>query len=157
MSRSLSPEFISEIFAQESSDPFLMLLTIEHSSFSTIRLVANGEDVVSRSQTYTAFPFNLTLPVDDGETQQQVSLSLDNVGLDLIEDFRSITTPPTCKLEMVLASNPDVVEVEIPQMKMLNINYDAKKIRSVLALDDILNTQIPGEKYEPTNFRGLFT
>ena len=44
---------------------FLHLLTITAQG-DVIRLVNNNEDIVSRGDTFSAYPFMLALPVDDG-------------------------------------------------------------------------------------------
>lgn len=156
--RQFSNTLISEIYAQSSGDPFLTLFTLEHSDWvGPIYLVNNTESIVSNGNTFEPFPVNLTLPADDGETVPKVKISFDNVSRELVEEIRSVTDNGiTVKLEMVLASDPDTVEMEIAELRIISVMYDAKKIEATLTLDDFMNTEMTAEKYTPTNYPGLF-
>lgn len=153
----LSPNLLAQLFAQESNDPFLMLLTLSHPSFpAPIYLVNNSVNVTSRSNVYLAFPFTFKLPVDDGETAREVQIEFDNVGLDLVEWIRSVTDPIDVKMELILASIPDDVQVSLEELKIGNINYNQRRISARLYLDNFLNTELTSERYYPSNFPGLF-
>lgn len=156
LSRQLSNQLLSEILGQTSSDPFLTLLTLSHPSFSTVRLVNNTADIISRGNTYTAFGFRVKLSPEDGESTRTVELEIDNVSLDLIDEIRSATTPIEIDLEMVLASVPDVVQTEVSNLKLKTATYSKSSIRASLIFDDFLNTEMTSEKYGPQNFPGLF-
>lgn len=155
MSNDLSEELKAEIFSQESGDPFLTLITLEHEDF-TARLVNNSVDIVSRENTYTAFPMRITLPTDDGETVRDFTIEFDNVSLDLIQNMRSVTTPIGVTIEMVLASLPDVVQMSHEDLLIRSISYNAKTISAKIALDNFLSVAMTSERYNPTNFPGMF-
>jgi len=157
MSRQLSANLLAELYGQNSSDPFLMLVTLSHTSFTTLYLVNNTANITSRLQKYTAFPMKITLPIDDGESLRSVKMQFDNVSLELIDEIRTVTDPIDVKLEMVLASNPDVVEIEYDELKISNIAYDAQSIRADLIFDDFLNTGMTSERYTPTLYAGIFS
>ena len=152
----LSNNLLAQLFGQSSSDPFLMLVTISHPTFSTIYLANNTVDIVSRGITFSAFPMQVTLPADDGETTREVRLELDNVSLALIEEFRKITTPPDVKVEMLLASDPNTVQLSIEELKLRNISYNKSRISARLFMDSLLNVEMTSEKYDPAIFPGLF-
>jgi hypothetical protein len=143
MSRELSNGFLQELFKQESGDPFLALFTLSHPTFSDIRLVNNTEDITSNGLVYQAFPVNLQLPVDDGETVREVLLTLDNVSLDLIDELRSVTDYINVNIQMVLASNPDLVEIELGELKLKTIEYNALSITGRLYMDDFFKHRDP--------------
>jgi hypothetical protein len=156
MTAALSPELLAQLFTQESNDPFLTLITLTHESFSTIRLVNNSVDIVSRGETFSAFPVKITLPVDDGESAREVRMEFDNVGLEILDEIRSVTTPIGVKLEMVLASIPDAVQIELGELAIHQINYNKSRISAVLIMDGFLNTEITSEKYVPSIYPGIF-
>ncbi len=156
MSNNISPQLLAQFYGQNSDDPLLMLVTVTHPSFSPIRLVNNTEDIVSRSQTYTAFPMLITPPVDDGETAREVAIEFDNVSLELIAEFRQITSPADIRIEVVLASSPDQVQISYEELKLRNISYDKQRIRARLYMDSFLNVELTSETYGATNFPGLF-
>lgn len=155
----LSAQMLAQLYAQESNDPFLVLVTLSHPSFaSPIRLVRNSENITSRGNVYSAYPFSITLPADDGERIKEVNIEFDNVSLLLVDEFRSITGDESIavKVELILASIADDVQYGIEELRVNSIQYDRNRIRASLRLDDFLNTEMPGERYTPTNFRGLY-
>lgn len=157
MSNSLSPELLAQLLAQESSDPFLTLVTLSHSSFpDDIRLVNNTVDIVSNGETFTAFPMRIMLPTDDGETDRQVSLELDNISLELITEIRSVTNEIGVKLHMILASIPNDIQYSLEELKISQVTYDKNKISCKLIMDNFLTVGLTSERYTPTNFPGLF-
>lgn len=154
--QSLSQELRSQLYGQTSDDPFLMLVTMKHESFDTLRFVNDAVDIESRGNTFVAFPIKITLPTDDGEAKREVKMSLDNVSLELIDELRSVVTPISAKIEMVLASQPDVVQMEVVDLLLRNITYNRQTISATLHLDDFLNTEMASERYTPTTFPGIF-
>ena len=157
MANQLSPELLLQLYNQESNDPFLTLLTLDHPTFvEPVRFVNNTENVISRGEVYNTFPFTITLPLDDGETARQITLDFDNIGLELIDKVRTVTDSINVKIEMVLYSIPDDIQFEVSELKISNISYTATKITATLFLDNFLSTEMTSEKYGPTNFPGLF-
>lgn len=157
MSNDLSTELISQLYGQVADDPFLTLFTFSHDGFdSDILLVNNSEDVVSNGKTYLSFPVKVTLPMDDNETAREVSITMSNVGLELIGEFRKVTTRIDCKLDMVLFSAPDTIQYTLEDLKLSNIQYNVQTITAKLVLDDFLGSGLTSEKYTPTNYPGLF-
>lgn len=145
------------MFGQVSDDPFLMLVTLSHPDFSdTLYLVNNTVDIVSRGITYSAFPMEVSLPPDDGETTREVAISFDNVSLLLISELRSITTPMDVKIEMMLASDPDTVQLSLEELKMRSVTYDKQRVSAKLYMDSFLNVEMTSEKYVPSKYPGLF-
>ena len=156
MSNQLSNPLLAEMFGQSSSDPYLMLVTLTHSSFSNVYLVGNTVDVVSRGNTYIAFPMNIVLPSDDGEASREVTIDFDNVSLFLIAKLRSIVTPIICTIEMVLASDLDSVQTSIDDLKVRSITYTKQRVSAKLYMDSFLNVELTSEKYTPNSYPGLF-
>lgn len=159
MANQLSPELLAQLYAAQSEDPFLTLITLSHSSFDQdIRLVNNSENVTSRGNIFKAFPVKIRLPVDDGETAREVAIEFDNVSLDLIKEIRTVTSGDriTVKLEMILASIPDDVQIALEDLFIMNVSYNKYRISARLGLDSFLNTELSSERYNPSNFPGLF-
>ncbi len=154
--RNFSQGALAELFAQNSADPFLMLLTVTHSQWATKRFVNNNEEIISRGLVFTPLIFDLVLPVDDGETIPTMKLVIDNVGLTLMSELRKIETAPDVKLEVVFGSDRDRVEMEVTDLKLNNVKYDKMQITGVLSFDDFLNTAIPSARYTPKDFPGMF-
>ena len=157
MANDISNLLKQELFGQTSNDPLLSLFELSHPSFDeTIYLVNNAEDVVSNTITYTSFPLTLAMPSDDGESNRQVSISFDNVSLSLVEEFRKVTTPIDCIIRVVLASNPDNIQIEFLDLKLVSVSITSSIITARLIMDDFLHVELTSEKYTPQNFPGLF-
>jgi len=153
----LSNELLAQLYSRESNDPFLTLITLSHPDFSSdIRLVNNTVDIISRGNTFVAFPVNIILPSDDGESTREVTITFDNVSRELMNEFRTIITPIDVRLEMILASIPDIVQIELAELKIQSISYDSKKVAAKLVMDNFLNVEMTSERYTPESYRGLF-
>jgi hypothetical protein len=98
----------------------------------------------------------IRLPTDDGETTREVSIEFDNVSRELIDELRTVTTPIDVKIEMVLASNPDYIQVTLDELKMRNVSYNKSTVNARLYLDSFLNVELTSEKYSPKLYPGLF-
>lgn len=153
-----SSSFIEAVVSQNTDEVFLFLLTLSHANLSgPIRVVNNTENITSNGNVYTAFPFNLVLPQDDGESLPQVVINLNNVTLEFIDEIRGLSGALDVKLEIILASSPNTIEMSIDGMKTYTINYDAQNIQATCQIEDVLNLSFPSELYLPSNFPGLFT
>jgi hypothetical protein len=143
------------IYQTSTNEAFLWLLTITTSN-ETIRLVNNMEDVVSRGNNYTAYPFNISLPVEDGSKQLSLALTIDNVDQVLIEAIRGFLEPPVMKLELVLSSDFDTVEKKIDFLRLGQVEYDQLQIRGQLKPNNVLGNAFPASNYDPAQFPALF-
>ena len=143
------------IYQTTTDEAFLWLLTITTSN-ETIRLVNNMEDIVSRGNNYTAYPFNISLPIEDGSKQLSLSLTIDNVDQVLIEAIRGFLEPPVMKLELVLSSDFDTVEKKIDFLRLSNVEYDQLQIRGQLKPNNVLGNAFPATSYDPSQYPALF-
>lgn len=156
MPRTLSNAAILSQNLQSSSEVWLVLLTISHATMSTpIRLVNNNEDVVSRGNTYIAFPFEIELPGEDPDQPPKATLRIDNVDRRVVQTLRSITSPPTITLEVILASAPNTVEVSFTNMTLRSAQYDVTSISGELTFDAIYTEPVT-LTMTPSRFPGLF-
>ena len=155
MSNGLSNELKAQLFAQESTDPFLTLVTLTNPSFTT-RLVNNSSDIVSGGFTFIAFPMKIRTPADDGETSKDFSIEFDNVSLELITAMRSVTGDIGVKIELILASLPSVIQMSYEDLIIRTISYNSKTISARIILDGFLAVQMTSERYTPSNYPGMF-
>lgn len=155
MSRQLSIDAFDQVTNEVSDIPLLTLLRLDTGS-EIVYLANNTEEVVSNGNTYIPFYFELVLPKDDGESKSSAQIQFDNVSLDLIDEIRSTTTPLACEIDIVLASNPDFIEISLRDLLIRNIKYDRFKINADLIVDDLLNSKFPADTYNPQEFPGMF-
>lgn len=131
-----------------NGDPYILLLTVEHDSFaSTWRYTPNGEDVVSNGNTFTAYPFTVSLPTaDDGAARGTIQIS--NVS-QAIWDAADVDDPPTIKLQMVLASDPDTVQQEWSLLELRRITGSFMSVEAEFSHENYLSEPWPKQRLTP--------
>lgn len=152
----LSLHAVDQMYKNNSEDPILLLLELNFPDNTNYYLVNNTEDITSNGQLYSAFPFVFTMPDDDVDAPPQITITLSNVGLDFIDSFRGNIQNVTGRLKVVFASFPDFAEIDIQNMELKKISYDAKFINASFGYEDILTIKVPSETYNPTDFPGLY-
>jgi hypothetical protein len=146
------------VFAPESGEAFIILLTIEHPDIADgpIRLARNMVDIVSGGNTYLACPFEVDLPDQREDQLSRVTLRVDNVDRRIVLAVRQIATPPTVTLEVVLGSSPNTVEAGPFVFTLREVDYNALVVEGQLMFEDVLNERYPAHTFSPTFFPGLF-
>ena len=158
MARNTSTTLRAAVTAEETSEAFLILLDIYHADMSpdTIRFINNYTDIISNGETYTAYPFSITIPSDLEDSLPRVQLTIDNVSRMIMDEIRTLTSAPTVSISVILASDPHTIEAGPFETKLRNADYNENSITGDLQTDDILNEPYPGIYYTPANFPGLF-
>ena len=157
MSRTLSSAFLSALYGSRTTEAVLVLLTIDHDDLSTpIRLSSDEVDTTSNGDTYTAYPFKIQLPDDPENGVSRGRITVDNVNRLLVESVRSISTPPTVDIAVVLSSDPDTVEIEFTGFEMTNITYDAYEVSGTIQIQSFSREPYPALAFLPNQFPGLF-
>ncbi|HVQ49758.1 MAG TPA: hypothetical protein VMS92_06890, partial [Mycobacterium sp.] len=85
-----------------------------------------------------------------------VSIQIDNVDMRMIGLLRNVIEPIECRLLVVVAATPDTVEMELTDLKLVQVVWSAQTIEGTLTSDDPLNQVYPGDIYEPRTFPGCF-
>jgi hypothetical protein len=146
------------MFAQETGDVFLILLTINHPDFvQPIRVVNDAQGIQSRDNEYIAFPFHIVLPDDAEDSPPRATLTIDNVSREIIENIRRAgQSEITVKIEIIRHSAPDTVEVSFPQMLLKNVKADSLTVSGDLEVEDLVREPFPAGVFDPAGFPGLF-
>jgi len=134
------------------------LLELNHPDLVTpIRVINDKADIVFETNTYTALGFNITLPTDLQKGLPRASLSIDNVGRELIQWLESSNggAGTTVRVIQVLRSDPSTAEIDI-LMTLSNIKVTAAFISGELGFDDLLNVPAVTLIYSPEFAGGLF-
>ena len=145
---------ISASQSQQSNIAWLFLLTITTPTI-TLRFVNNDQNITSRGNEFSCFPFSLQLPVDDGETVPTVTLRLQNFDNLIVQAIRGEATAPQVTLELVTTLDPNYVEIALESLVLRAVNYDALEITGTLGVINVL-TRGFGGAYSPHRFPGLF-
>lgn len=165
--RVLSLNFRNALFAQESGEVPIFLLTITHPQLAEPILLTTDPTerittdplvygTVSRGNTYLFAGVDITLPDEQDKSPPTSKLTVENVTRSLIPLARSISTPAQVKIEAVLASDPDTVETTFAEFDMTNLAYDASALNFDLTIDSLATEPFPAGSFSPADFPGLF-
>ena len=152
MSRTITADGLRELFAQDSGQPLLPLLTITHDTLpEPIRVVSDRQALTFAGQSYQPFSFELTLPVDTEDETPHVQVTMDNVGRELVRLLRLVLDPVAFQLDIVRVA-PDGVHREMgpldfsllaaPQISASTITLNLGYVIDVLnmpATQDVMN------------------
>ena len=157
MSRSISASSRQALYAPESGEAFLVLLTLSHTSLpQPIRVTSDAVTTTSRGNSFMPFPFDLVLPDDQENRSPRARLVIDNVDRQIVQAVRSLSTAPTALIEIVRAASPDTVEAQFVDFKLTNVTYDALRVEGDLTLEDFTAEPFPSAIFSPSLFPGLF-
>lgn len=158
MARTFSNTAYTSLFPVDGGgEVWLALLKLEGTT-DTFYVVNNNEDITSQGQLYSAYPFDIALPNETGDQVPEVTLRIDNVNRMLTDWVRRESTPPKVRLQLILASSPDTIEVEVDYLTLENVSWTATTIQGRLIVEDRMNDKFPsaGHKYDPSQFPGIF-
>ncbi len=157
MARPLSALTRRAIFSQETGEVFVILLSIRHDDLTeTIRVCSDSRNLESRGETYLACPFRAALPSEHEGELARVRLMIDNVERRIVEAVRTISSAPSVTLEVVLASQPDVVEAGPFEFALRDVSYDELTVEGELSFENVLNEPYPEGIFSPADFPGIF-
>jgi hypothetical protein len=147
----------ASLYAAQTDEVWLQLLTIEHADLPTpIRLVNNTEDIVSDGETFTAWSFPPILPAQNEGELPTLELMLDNVTREFTATFRSLSTPFTITQEIVRAADPDTIEAGPFVFESRTARISDRTLRIELGTEAIMNEPFPEATYTPTTNPALF-
>lgn len=155
--RTLSTTFLRELGKQETAEVALFLVELSHASFDApFRYVRNFEGVTSNGATYEARAMDVTLPDEEAERVPTVRLRIDNVDRGLLFALRALDGIVSVTLRLVLASQPDVIEVEVAGMEGRAMDYNDATLSLDLGVEPILDAAFGVRTLSPSNAPGLF-
>lgn len=147
----------AEMFAPEADEGLLALLTINHADLTDpIRVVNNNENITSRGNLFTAFPFEIILPDDNPESAPRARLTIDNVSREIGQAVRQISSAATVLIEIVRTDDYDTLEMSFPTLSLRNVRFDALKVTGDVLAADIHLEQYPAYTFNPSTTPGLF-
>jgi hypothetical protein len=148
------------VFAQETSEVFVHLLTVEivkdDLSTQILRYCDQYVPVTSNGYVFEPASFKIQLGRDDGETTPSVRLELDSGDMQVIRLLRANKRSPKINLQVVLASTPDVVEIGPIEYEVESFDFNSSAISLRLTVEPVLNEPIPSLKFTPTTAPGLW-
>lgn len=167
MNRVTSAAFKQAVFAQETKEVFVTLLTFSHASFTddirisddpTVQVlpVAGQPGIVSNGDEYIFCPFTITLPAQNDSGIAQCQITVDNVGEEMIGPIRSAGSAINCTVQIVLASQPDTVEMFFENFQLQSVDYDALTVSGNLSMEYYDLEPFPAGRKTPGTTPGIF-
>lgn len=165
--RTTSLTFRQKANAAQSDMLPIWLITLAHPDFAgTLRLSSDPTarisstpllyGTVSNGLTYQFCPMAVAAPDDIDERGPTARFVIENVGRELITLVRSVTTPGTCALRMVMSATPDVPEADYPLLDLRGVTYNAETITVEVGIDMLELIPYPAGIFAPSGFPGLF-
>jgi hypothetical protein len=167
----LSLNFREAAYAQETGVFPIALITLEHDDLAEpIRIstdptqriteLTTDSDIVygtvSDGETYVFLPIKIRLPDDTDEGPGQMTMEIDNIRQALTESIRSVSTPVSCQVDIVMSNDLDTVEMSWPEFMLFNIRYDAVTVTGTLQIETLTSEPFPAGSFTPGYFPALF-
>lgn len=158
--RTLSPAALASANASETGEVWLVCLTIKHPTLvNPIRLVNDFQDMGRNDGTgplwFIGLPFAIELPGEDAENATTAKLKVDNIDRQITASIRAMVEPPLCDIEVVLASQPDIVEVGLYDFTLRTGNWDMNYVEGSLQIEQIFQEPV-SLTMTPQRFPGAF-
>lgn len=166
MSRSLSSTLVEEVFAQEMSEVVVALIEITHDDLSepirvssdpTQTLTNGSKGTVHNGDEYVQFPFEVTLPEQSDNLITRAKLKIDNTSREILLAVRqAFNEPPQVSIKIVLASDPDTLEIEIGGLNLNNVKASAFSVEADLEPQILQSEKYPYNTFNQADFPGIF-
>lgn len=154
--RNLSSAALESLFSESTDEVWLVLITFDHPDLAQpLRFVNNTESVTSNGNLFIAFPFEIELPLSDKEDVGEVRLRIDNIDRQIVTTLRELESPPTATIQVILASQPDTIEIEFEGLTLRNAEFTALEVQASLRFEDITVEPVSLEM-TPGRFPAMF-
>ena len=160
--------------AASSAEVEVALFVIEHPSLATpIRLSTDPTERLTTeplaygtrsawmganpaTQPYLFILASVELPGDQEDAPAAGTIVLENAVSQVAALLRGFTDRPVVSMAVVLASSPDVVEVEYRGLKMIGAQGTAGEITLQISRAPIEDEAVPMDRFTKDRFPGLF-
>ena len=165
MSRLVSDNARSNLYAQNTDEVYTTLLTIDHADLlEPIRVTQDPKEelstgvrgIISRGDEFVALPFEFVMPNQDGNRSSRARLKIDNISREIVAAARAISSPASVMVEIVMSSTPDVVEATLDGFKLRDITYDSFTVEGDLTIELFEDEPFPAGRMTPSRFPGIF-
>lgn len=157
MPRTLSTAAAASALAAQTDEVWIACLTIEGDGLETMRIATDSVPVERADGTFQPYPFEAAIPDDVERSSGSIELRICNIDREvtrLLKDYQGV---PRATLEVVLASQPDTVELGPFDFSVISAEVNEMTISLKLGHhEDLLNQRVPAQAYNPTNSPGLW-
>jgi hypothetical protein len=154
--RDLSASAVAAGNAESTDKVWVVLLEISATGLPIpIRVCNDNVNVVHKGASYISFPFEIEMPPESADRPMVARLKIDNTDRTIVEQIRALADTPSITVTVVLADQPDTIELQYAGMKLRNATWDAGEVTGDLTYEDILNEPVC-EQITPARFPGAF-
>jgi hypothetical protein len=165
--RTVSPAFKSAVFNENTDEMFCCLLTISHSSFTDdIRVtdsnavallpIAGIPGIISNGLEYLFTPFTIALPAQNDTGVAEATITVDNVGEEMMGPIRNADSALAINVQICLASQPDVIDLNFDNFQLASVDYDALTVSGTLSMEYYDLEPYPAGRISPSTAPGCF-
>ena len=108
------------------------------------------------TEPFSFFLASAQLPSDLEDAPAAATIVLENVDNDIAILMRSFTDRPTIHMAVVLASSPDLIEIEYRDLKIVGSDGNAGEVTLSMSRAPIEDETVPMDRFTKDRFPGLF-
>ena len=113
-------------------------------------------DADPETEPYLFTLVSADLPGDQEDAPASATIVLENVDNGIAAVLRSIIDRATVHMAVVLASSPDLVEMECRDLRLISADGDAGEVSLALSRAPIEDETVPMDRFTRDRFPGLF-
>jgi hypothetical protein len=158
---------LKEIYASApATQRYIETLAFSHSLFPQTYYVTNDnvawDFLLETGQlvTFGPMPFRIVLPTLDGKGQQDMALTLANIGRDLVDPLEAaiaLPSEPIRCVHRVYLDTPSTLPQNTPPLSLIitGVSVTAEAVSATATRTDVLNRAFPWNFYTYSLFPGL--
>src|SRR5690554_5453778 len=151
--------FLNEIFSANSGEAILSLIRVDIDG-DVSYYVNNNEsvtsDVTGSPTVFQPAAFSIALPEESSDSTPRATLDFDAADIQIVRKLRAANQRIVMDLWVVAGSNPNVVEYGPSNYESTDFTISGTKVSIGLEIEPILDIEIPGKRYTPQTFPGLW-
>lgn len=152
----LSAGDIERLYQRDRGEPGILLMTLEGLDMPSgaVRLARNGEDFVSRGQTFSAAWFDAQLPASI-EEQPGAQITVPNVNREVGLAVLEMQSALRAHIELVWPSEPDRVVMAWRMLRLRVATIDPLVVTGTLSVARLDSEPYGSIRVTPANFPWL--
>jgi len=157
---------LREIYASApTTQRFIETLALSHSLFSQVYYITSDNQnwtfllETGATVTFVAMPFKIVLPTSDGKGNQDLGLTLANIGRELIDPLELAQAKPSEPVKCVrrvYLDTPSTTPADSPLTLLISAaNVTKEAVSATATRMDVLNRAFPFNFYRADLYPGL--
>lgn len=152
--------YIETLTLSHSLFPQTYYLTNDNQPWTFYANVTSGGSIGLELVTFNVMPFKIVLPQSDGKGQQDMALTIANIGRDLVDPLEAAIAAPAEPIRCIYSVYLDQAETE-PQnnppltLIITGVQMTRDAVSATATRMDVLNRAFPYRFYRYDDFPGL--